>query len=62
MSGDTPFASGQISELIEEDGKGEEVDNILQGTFEWDPQGKSSLETSTEMYTFLRNLHVLGQK
>ena len=56
MSSDAPFASGYIAQIMEEDGRRDATEHLLEGTLEWDPGGKSSLEASDEMYLFLQSL------
>ena len=56
LSGDTPFASGEIAESIGMDGRGEAVEALLEGTFDWGHREGTSLEDSKEMLTFLQKL------
>ena len=56
LSGDTPFASGEIAESIGMDGRGEAVEALLEGTFDWGHREGTSLEDSKEMLIFLQKL------
>ena len=56
MSGDTPFARGELAELIGRDGDEEAVEALLDGTFEWGNRDGENLINSKEMYTFLAKL------
>ena len=56
MSGDTPFAKGELAELIGYDGDEEAVEAILDGSFEWEKREGGNLLHSKEMHTFLKNL------
>ena len=53
MSGDTPFARGPLSVDVGKDGEGEEVDEMLQGTYSIDNKNMTPLMASTEMKSFI---------
>ena len=56
MSGDSPFARGEMAELIGRDGEEEAVEALLDGSFDWGYREDSHLTSSTAMHTFLNKL------
>ena len=58
MSGDSPFARGELADAIGKDDKGKAVDEILKGTFKRDTQGTDGATASSEIQSFIKALKI----
>ena len=62
MSGDTPFARGDLADDIGRDGEGKGAEEMLRETYTMDNEGMDLMMASTEMNSFLKALKLPNSK